>query len=106
MIAITTEAEQRLAQQIAKHPGAIGVRVSIKKTGCSGYMYVFSIQESRIDEDQVIEGDNYTLFIDPKAASMLERSTLKYEKQFLNSVFEFDNPNEAARCGCGESFTL
>lgn len=107
MITVTETAENRIKYYLDKEGnGCEGIRVSVKKTGCSGYMYVFDFVQNPPESDIVIKGSEYKIFIDTDAVKYLEGSTLDYQKKFLNESFEFINPNEAARCGCGESFTV
>ena len=106
MITITKEAEDKIKHHLSKDESAIGIRVSVKRMGCSGYAYVFDYAHQQCDSDIIVEGYNYKIFVDEKAIDMLKGSTLDYQQTFLNSSFEFINPNEKARCGCGESFTV
>jgi len=107
MITVTEVAENRIKYYLEKEGnGCEGIRVSVKKTGCSGFMYVFDFIDNPPETDIVVEGENYKIFIDADATKYLEGATLDYQKKFLNESFEFINPNEAARCGCGESFTV
>jgi len=107
MITITENAENRIKYYLNKEEkNYSGIRVSVKKTGCSGYMYVFDFVENPPETDIVVEGNECKVFIDSEAVKYLEGSTLDYQKNFLNEHFEFINPNETARCGCGESFTV
>jgi iron-sulfur cluster assembly protein len=106
MITVTKEAEIKIKHHLAKEESAIGIRVSVKKTGCSGYAYVLDYVHQPCDSDIVVEGHDYKIFVDNDAVKMLEGTTLDYQQKFLNSSFEFINPNENGRCGCGESFTV
>ena len=57
-------------------------------------------------EDQILDCDNYQIYIDPKSCPYLQGMTIDYMRQGLNEGFEFRNPNERDRCGCGESFRV
>lgn len=104
-LTITEKAKQRFIEQLEQRGKGIGIIVGVKKTGCSGYAYTLEFA------DLPIQGfhkhyDNFTLFVDPLAEKLLDGVTINYTKQGLNERFEFINPNESARCGCGESFTV
>jgi iron-sulfur cluster assembly protein len=58
------------------------------------------------DEDNVFEGHGVKIFVDPKSMPYLEGIELDFAREGLNEGFKFNNPNEKARCGCGESFTV
>ena len=84
----------------------LGLRIGIKTAGCSGLQYdVQYATEAKPFEDRV-EEKGVTLFIDPTAVMFLVGSEMDWEETKFASRFTFNNPNEAARCGCGESFTV
>lgn len=84
----------------------LGLRIGIKTAGCSGLQYdVQYATEVKPFEDR-IEEKGVTLFIDPTAVMFLVGSEMDWEETKFASRFVFNNPNEAARCGCGESFTV
>ena len=84
----------------------IGLRVGVKTAGCSGMQYdVQFATEQKSFEDRV-EQDGVTLFIDPAAVMFLVGSEMDWQVNKFSSKFVFNNPNEAARCGCGESFSV
>ncbi|MGB1873041.1 MAG: HesB/IscA family protein, partial [Candidatus Puniceispirillaceae bacterium] len=84
----------------------LGLRIGIKTAGCSGLQYdVQYATEAKPFEDR-IEQKGITLFIDPSAVMFLVGSEMDWEETKFASRFVFNNPNEAARCGCGESFTV
>ncbi|MCH2555042.1 MAG: iron-sulfur cluster assembly accessory protein [SAR116 cluster bacterium] len=84
----------------------IGLRIGIKTAGCSGLQYdVQYATETKPFEDKV-EEKGVTLLIDPTAVMFLIGSEMDWEETKFASRFVFNNPNEAARCGCGESFTV
>lgn len=102
---LTENAVKRFTEQLEQRGKGIGIIVGVKQTGCSGYAYTLEFA------DLPIEGfhkhyDNFTLFVDPLAETMLDGVTIDYTKQGLNEKFEFINPKESGRCGCGESFTV
>ena len=85
---------------------AMGVRFGIKTGGCSGMTYdvSYALEEKSTDEKIVKEGVN--IYIDAAATLFLIGSEVDWSQDKLQSRFVFNNPNESARCGCGESFTV
>lgn len=86
---------------------AKGVRFSVKKTGCSGLSYVVEYIDEPSDKDILIPNEaSFLLCIDKGSYPFLKGMRVDYVKQGLNQRFVFENPNEKAQCGCGESFTV
>ena len=86
--------------------GVIGLRIGIKTAGCSGMKYnVEYAQEIKPFEEKILS-KGVTICIDPAAIMFLIGSVMDYKEEKFSSGFEFNNPNEIARCGCGESFTV
>lgn len=107
MIKITQQAKIKLQEKINQHTEYAGVKIGIKKSGCSGYAYVMEyITNAELNDLSKYEIDGVGVYIDPKHNVFLEGMTIDYQKKGLNELFEFINPNESARCGCGESFTI
>ncbi len=81
-----------------------GLRLAVKKTGCSGFAYVVDL-EDRIDEDdRVFESMGVRVIVDPKSLPMVDGTHIDFAHDGLNEGFTYDNPNVKNRCGCGESF--
>ena len=108
MITITEKAADQIKTLMEKAPeGAQGVRLSIKTTGCSGNSYKMDYIKDADDVsgDDVFNDHGITLNIPKMYSWMLIGTTVDYIVDELgNSRFDFVNPNETARCGCGESF--
>lgn len=108
-IQITDAALSYIEKMLQKTPG-VGFRLSIKKTGCSGYSYAPSIVETVPSGDfSLVLKNGITLFIDASWAHLLEGITIDYveDKTGLKQKrLLFINPKEATRCGCGESFHI
>lgn len=106
-ITLTATAVTRIVDQLQHRGHGLGVRLGVRKTGCSGLAYTMEFVDQSVEDDlMLMVNDDYALYIDPKAYQYLKRCQIDYVKQGLNEGFEFVNPNEAARCGCGESFTV
>ena len=107
MIEITQQARSKLQEKINQQKESVGIKIGVKKSGCSGYSYVMEyIANDKLDGLTKHEIDGVEVYIDPKHNVFLEGMTIDFQKKGLNELFEFINPNESARCGCGESFTL
>jgi len=106
LIKITNRAKQRFKEQLEQRGKGIGILVGVKKTGCSGYAYTIEFAEKWNSEDHLTIYDDLYVWVSKDATKYLEGMTVDYVKQGLNEKFEFINPNELGRCGCGESFTV
>jgi iron-sulfur cluster assembly protein len=106
MIQLTEKAHQHLVRCVNNRP-CKGIRIGVKPAGCSGMMYVFEYDDMGQQKgDWVLESNDYNIFIDTKSQLYLNGVELDYVKEGLNEGFQFNNPNEKDRCGCGESFTI
>jgi iron-sulfur cluster assembly protein len=106
MISITDKASNKVKQTLAKRGKGLGIRIAVKTTGCSGLAYVLEYVDNPDDHDIKIDCDGCALYIDPKSCAYLQGMTIDYVRNGLNEGFEFKNPNERDRCGCGESFRV
>jgi len=97
-------AKQKLA---ARGTPSASVRLGIRGGGCSGFSYVIQFDDDPPRErDLVYEAGGVRFFVDKKSFVYLAGTLLDYEKTLMFSGFKFKNPNEAASCGCGHSFTV
>lgn len=106
MITITDKATNKVKQTLAKRGKGLGIRIGVKTTGCSGLAYVLEYVDIALNEDLKIDCDGCALYVDPKSCAYLEGMTIDYVRNGLNEGFEFLNPNERDRCGCGTSFRI
>ena len=105
-VSMTEAAIAHTREQVARE-GALGLRLSIKPSGCSGYMYVLDlVREPGPDDRRFTFGGDVTLFVDAAALSVVNGTEVDYVKEGLNSFYKFRNPNVTGECGCGESFTV
>ena len=86
--------------------GSIGLRVGLKSRGCSGMSYVMEYARDRRKFEEVVEDKGVSIFIDPAAIMFIIGTEMDYVEDQFQSQFVFNNPNEKARCGCGESFSV
>lgn len=106
MISITEIAAERIKKFISNREKGLGIRVGIKTTGCSGLAYVLEFVDQPDDVDEIFESNGVTVYVNPKSLIYVTGLTIDYIKKGLNEGFEFINPNERDRCGCGESFRV
>jgi iron-sulfur cluster assembly protein len=105
-ITLTENAAKQIRTQLAKRGKGLGLRVGIKKVGCSGFAYTFDYADELHGDDLVSERDGAKLVIDRESAAFLEGAKLDFVRDGLKQTFKFDNPNVDATCGCGESFSI
>jgi iron-sulfur cluster assembly protein len=106
-ITLTDAAQQHIVTYLAKQELVKAIRLSVKKTGCSGLSYVIDYVNTP-EQDDVIQAlnANYWIYIDKKSFPYLKGVHIDYVKQGLNAKLVFQNPNQTGACGCGESFTV
>jgi len=86
-----------------------GIKVNVRTRGCSGLSYAieYAIKDKNITKyDDLVIKDDINIFIDPKISMFLIGSKMVYVEEDLRAGFDFINPNEKGRCGCGESFNV
>lgn len=106
-VALTPAAEARVAELMAKAPeGAIGVKLSTPRRGCSGLAYSVDYVKEANPIDERIETPGGLFFIDAASVLYLIGSTMDWQEDDFAAGFVFDNPNATGSCGCGESFTV
>ena len=113
MITLTEAAKRKVKKLLASRGGA-GIRLGVKTTGCSGLAYVLEYVDRYEYDEATINyahpGDHnqtgFCVLVDKRHEHLLSNMTVDYVRQGLNEGFEFSNPNERDRCGCGESFRV
>ena len=107
ILKLTERAKNRVKLLIKKSNGnVLGIRIGVKTAGCSGMKYHVEYASDIKPFEEKIKIEDLTILIDPAAVMFLVGSTMDYQENKFSSGFEFSNPNEIARCGCGESFTV
>lgn len=104
-INLTQAASERVRSYIDSE-GGVGLRLGVRKTGCSGWAYTVELANRIEAEDVVFEQDDVKVVVDHDALAFLDGSTIDFVREGLGSAFRFTNPNVTEECGCGESFTI
>lgn len=105
-ITLTETAAKRVKDFLHNRGKGEGLRLGVKTTGCSGMAYVLEFADGAEAGDEVFESQGVKIFVDPKSLVYIDGTELDFTKEGLNEGFKFNNPNEKATCGCGESFTV
>jgi len=106
MIRVTDAASKKIQQQLARRGSGVGIRVGVRTTGCSGLAYVLEYVDTTNNDDTVFDSQDVKVVVDAKSLPILDNLEIDYVRQGLNEGFEFNNPIEKDRCGCGESFRV
>jgi iron-sulfur cluster assembly protein len=104
---LTENAINHVKRMLDNRGHGLGLRLSTRQYGCSGFGYVVDYADAIGDDDEVIESGGVKVIINRDSQPMLEGLTIDYVRSnALNEGFEFINPNVKDLCGCGESFTV
>jgi iron-sulfur cluster assembly protein len=105
-ISLTQSAAHRVRTYLAKRGRGLGLRVGVRKTGCSGYAYVIDYADSIDADDRVFEDDGVKVIVDQRSLELIDGTQVDFIKDGINEAFKFRNPNVKGECGCGESFNI
>ena len=105
-ISLTESAAERVRSYLANRGKGVGLRVGIKKTGCSGFAYVVNYADEVSDSDIVFDQKGVKVVVDAESLPLIDGTQVDFVKQGLNEAFQFRNPNVTGQCGCGESFSI
>ena len=105
-ITLTPRAAEHVQRFLGSREDAAGLRVGVKRTGCSGWAYTVDLAEGQGPEDHVFESGGIRVLVDAKALDLIDGTEVDFVTTGLNRNFVFRNPNVTGECGCGESFTV
>lgn len=105
-ISLTNSAAERVKSYIDKRGHGVGLRVGVRKTGCSGYAYVIDYADAVGADDTVFEDGGVKVIVDAKSLELIDGTEVDFVRDGLNEAFKFRNPNVKGECGCGESFNV
>jgi iron-sulfur cluster assembly accessory protein len=106
LVQLTPVALEHVREQLARQSSAIGLRLGVKSSGCSGWKYDISLTESVNDGDIAVQIDDVTVYIDSASIEFVKGTQIDFVREGLNRTFRFNNPNIESECGCGESFSI
>ena len=103
-ITLTAPAADRVKRFLTSREAGVGLRLGIRRSGCSGYAYVAGVAESIGESDRVCESRGVKVVVDAGSLPMIDGTEVDVVREGLNEGFVFRNPNVKHECGCGESF--
>jgi iron-sulfur cluster assembly protein len=108
MITITDLAYQKIKRSLTKRGNGVGIRIAVRTTGCSGLAYVLEYVDKLECEVGITNyaQPDFAVLVSTKDEPYLNGLTMDWVRNGLNEGFDFKNPNERDRCGCGESFRV
>lgn len=104
-ITLSKQAAEHVRRYLAREAG-LGLRLGVKRTGCSGWAYVVEIAEEIGEGDRVFEDQGLKVVVAESALPIIDGTEVDFVNAGLNRSFVFKNPNAGAECGCGESFSV
>lgn len=105
-VTLTERAANQITRQLGRRGKGLGLRLGVKKSGCSGYAYLVDYADELNPEDHVFEQHGVKVVVRDQDLSFLDGIEVDYAREGINEAFRFHNPNVKASCGCGESFAV
>ncbi|MDD5580111.1 MAG: iron-sulfur cluster assembly accessory protein [Methylobacter sp.] len=105
-VSLTENAARQIKKQLEKRGKGIGLKLGVKKSGCSGYSYALDYADNLNENDAVFEDFGVKVIVQEKDLEFVNGIQLDYRREGVNEAFQFNNPNVKGTCGCGESFTV
>ena len=103
-IRLTPSAAERVQRYLNRHEHGVGLRLGVRKTGCSGFAYVVDLVDAVTEQDEVFEDRGVRIVVSAAHLPLLRGTEVDFVQEGLNETFAFRNPNVKTECGCGESF--
>ncbi|MFA6052905.1 MAG: iron-sulfur cluster assembly accessory protein [Methylobacter sp.] len=105
-VSLTESAARQIKKQLEKRGKGIGLKLGVKKSGCSGYAYALDYADTLDEKDTVFENFGVKVIVPQEAMEFVDGIELDYRREGINEAFQFNNPNVKGTCGCGESFSV
>jgi len=105
-ITLTASAARQITTYMTARGQGIGLRLGVKKTGCSGFAYVVDMADHITKDDRLLESRGIKIVVNTEHLPLLEGTEIDFVRQGLSNSFRFRNPNVSGECGCGESFSV
>lgn len=104
--AITEAAAAQISKILANEAAGAHLRVAVQGGGCSGFSYVFSIDDTQSADDHTFSRDGVTVLVDEMSLQYMDGSEIDWVDDLIGQSFRINNPNATASCGCGTSFDI
>jgi iron-sulfur cluster assembly protein len=105
-ITLTDRAAERVRSFLTKRGSGIGLRLGVKKTGCSGFAFTVNYADEISDGDVVFDVGDVKVVVDEESLQYIDGTQVDFVREGLNEAFKFRNPMAKGECGCGESFNI
>jgi iron-sulfur cluster assembly protein len=105
-VSLTENAARRVRSYLEKRGRGVGLRIGVKRTGCSGWAYMIDYADEIESNDVVFDEGDVKVVVDSKSLELIDGTEVDFVKEGLNEAFKFRNPNVKGECGCGESFSI
>jgi iron-sulfur cluster insertion protein len=105
-VTVSARAAKQIGKILQAESAPMMLRVAVTGGGCSGFQYNFALDDSRTDDDLVIEKDGVTVLVDPMSLDFLKGAEIDYVDDLIGAAFKIHNPNATSSCGCGTSFSV
>jgi iron-sulfur cluster assembly protein len=105
-ITLTPAAAERVRHFLTERGHGVGLRLAVRKTGCSGFAYVVNYADAVEPSDRVFDTQGVRVLVDARSLELIDGTEVDFVRQGLNEAFRFRNPNVRGECGCGESFSV
>ncbi|MCH2457623.1 MAG: iron-sulfur cluster insertion protein ErpA [Henriciella sp.] len=105
-VTLSESAARRINAILAKQSDKDYLRVSVEGGGCSGFSYKFDLEDTKNDDDVIVERDGAQVLVDEMSMEFMRGSEIDFSNELIGAAFKINNPNATAACGCGTSFSL
>jgi iron-sulfur cluster assembly accessory protein len=105
-VTVSARAAKRIAEIIEAENELSMLRVAVTGGGCSGFQYNFALDDTRLEDDLVIERDGAVVLVDPVSLDFLKGAEIDFVDDLIGAAFKINNPNATSSCGCGTSFSV
>ncbi|HVZ69478.1 MAG TPA: iron-sulfur cluster insertion protein ErpA [Rhizomicrobium sp.] len=103
---VSARAAKRIAEILKAEQQPMMLRLAVTGGGCSGFQYTFTLDDTRMDDDLVIERDGAIVLVDSMSLDFLKGAELDFADDLIGAAFKVNNPNASSSCGCGTSFSV
>ena len=105
-VTVSERAAKRIAEILKSESQPMMLRVAVTGGGCSGFQYSFALDDTKMDDDLVIERGGAVVLVDPMSLDFLKGAEIDFSNELIGAAFKVNNPNAASSCGCGTSCSI